>query len=190
MSVGKQVSASAESSHIGFLFKNGDDKQIFQARLDGFTMSRLAPYESWEPFRDEARRLWNIYREHVKPKQVTRIAVRYINRLDLPLPLSDFKDYLRTFPEVSPDLPQGLAGFFTQLTIPLQDIKSVMLLNEAIIEPAKPECVSIVLDIDIFRTEDLPDTEEGNWELFEELRLRKNYAFEACITDRTRELIK
>src|SRR5262245_47703515 len=55
------------ADHVGFLFATADEKQLFQARFDGFTMHRLAPYEGWEPFRDEARRLWNVYRQRVRP---------------------------------------------------------------------------------------------------------------------------
>jgi len=84
--IGNQGAAAAASSkNIGFLLTSQDGKYIFQARLDGFTMSRLAPYENWEPFRDEARRLWNVYRAVAKPAKVTRLAVRFINRLDLAL---------------------------------------------------------------------------------------------------------
>lgn len=190
MQIGPQVSATASSQHIGYLFRSGDSKQIYQARLDGFTMSRLAPYESWNALRDEARRLWDIYRTVTKPAKVTRLALRYINRIDIPIPHQDFKDYLRTVPEVSPDLPQGLSGYFMQLTIPLEDIKSLALINETIIEPASQNAVSVVLDIDIFRTADLPTDEEGIWAFFEELRARKNQVFEACITDRARELFQ
>lgn len=182
------AAAAASSKHIGFLFISKDGRYIFQARLDGFTMSRLAPYEKWEPFRDEARRLWNVYRSIAKPTRVTRVAVRYINRLDLPLPVGDLKDYLRTVPEVSPALPQHLAGYFTQLKIPLEDIKSLLVVNQAIIEPARPGVVSIVLDNDIFRVDELPADEESLWGFFEVLRTRKNTVFEACITDKARDL--
>lgn len=77
--IGEQGAAAACSKHIGFLFASQDGKSLFQARLDGFTMSRLAPYERWESFRDEARRLWDVYRSVAKPIKVIRVAVRYIN---------------------------------------------------------------------------------------------------------------
>lgn len=190
MQVGPHVSATAGSQPIGYLFRSVDGKQIYQVRLQGFTLSRLAPYESWNIFRDEARRLWDIYCSVVKPSKIVRLAVRYINRIDIPLPLHDFKDYLRTVPEVSPELPQGLAGYLLQLAIPLEDIKSLVLINETIIEPANRNVVSVVLDIDIFRTADLPADEESTWAFFEELRFHKNKAFEACITDKARELFQ
>jgi uncharacterized protein (TIGR04255 family) len=52
MQIGPQVSVTASRQHIGYLFRSGDGTQIYQARLDGFTMSRLAPYENWNALRD------------------------------------------------------------------------------------------------------------------------------------------
>lgn len=184
------ATAAASSKQIGYVFKSRDEKQVFQARLDGFTMSRLAPYESWDPFRDEARRLWKVYRSVVQPVRVTRLAVRYINRLDLPFPVTNLKEYLRTVPEVSSDLPQELAGYFMQLRIPQKDIGSVLLVNQTIIEPAKPGVASVVLDIDVFRADDPPSRESDIWEFLEKLRICKNEVFEACVTDKARELFQ
>ena len=128
-----------------------------------------------------------MYRTAVQPQRITRLAVRYINRLELPLPIAELKDYLRTSPEVSSALPQNLAGYFMHLTIPLPDIKSTVMLTETPAASPDPKVVSIILDIDLFRSLEIPSTEEELWDLFEVLRVRKNDVFEACITDRTRE---
>lgn len=190
MEFGEQVSASATKKHVGYLFRSRDEKQIFQGRLDGFTMSRLAPYQDWEKFRDEARKQWNVYRSVVSPQRVVRVAVRYINRIDIPLPLGDFREYLRTVPEVSPDLSQKLAGYIMRLEIPLPEIKSMCILNEAIVKPATRDVVSVVLDIDVFRTEAVPDQDEELWDFIKELRIRKNSVFESCITEKARSLFQ
>jgi uncharacterized protein (TIGR04255 family) len=187
MSVGPQISARQTSN--GYRFVSKDGREIFQARLDGFTFHRLAPYQAWELFRDEARRLWNAYKSIAAPKNVTRIGVRYINRIDLPLPIADFKDYLRTVPEVSPSMPQGLSGYFMQLQIPQVDLNAKLVLNQALIPPPAPKMVSVLLDIDLFSDSDLPTDEQGLWERFEGFRNRKNKVFEACITERVRRLI-
>lgn len=192
MQLGPKATATATASaeHKGFLFRSADGKLIHQARLDGFTLSRLAPYQHWEDFCAEARRLWNIYRSVAKPSNIVRVAVRYVNRIDIPLPLSDFGDYLRTVPQVSPALPQGLAGYFMQLVIPLEDIKSQAVIIETLINPATPNIVSVVLDIEIFRTDDLPTEEAALWALIEQLRDAKNKVFEGCITDKAKELFQ
>lgn len=189
MSVGSEVGASAKQTSNGYRLISKDNRQIFQVRLDGFTFNRLAPYETWESFRDEARRLWNIYRSIAGPKNITRIAVRYINKLDLPLPFTDFKDYLRTVPEVSPGMSQGLSGYFMQLQLPQVDLNAMVILNQALIPPPAPNMVSVLLDIDLYGESDLPSDEQGLWERFELFRIRKNKVFEACITDRVRRMI-
>jgi len=188
--LGPSFSTTTQTRPLGYICTAADQKRSFQARLDGFTMNRLAPYTNWEGFRDEARKVWEAYRAAVSPEKVTRVAVRYINRLDLPQPVMDLKDYFRTFPEVSADLPQPAGGgFFMQVVIPQEDIRSVVILTEAATEEPGPNLSSIILDIDLFRTVDIPLDDEGVWGLFETLRRRKNEIFEACITDRTRELI-
>jgi uncharacterized protein (TIGR04255 family) len=190
MQLGPQMIGSTSTEHRGFLFRSADGKLIHQARLDGFTISRLAPYPRWEDFRAEAFRLWNIYRSVAQPSNIVRVAVRYVNRIDIPLPVNDFGDYLRTVPQVSPTLPQGLLGYFMQLVMPLEDFKSQAVIIETLIEPTTPNIVSVVLDIDIFRTADLPSDEAALWALIEQLRNAKNRVFEGCITDKARELFQ
>jgi hypothetical protein len=83
----KDTVTEAVDTPIGWRFVSPDKLHVFQARLNGFTFSRLPPYVDWESFRTEARRLWDLYRAVANPIAPTRIAVRYINRLDLPLPI-------------------------------------------------------------------------------------------------------
>jgi len=172
----------------GYLFRNTDDKQIVQYRMNGFTFSRLTPYDTWETFSAEAKRLWTIYRTAMKPVRVSRLAVRYINRIDMPLPLDDFGKYLQATPDLPDDLPGSVSGFFLQLQLPQDDIKSMLWFNEAVIPPPNESVVSVLLDFDLFRTAEIPEEEEALWAVFEEFRTRKNEVFEACITDHARRL--
>ncbi len=189
MSAGELVAASASQKEVGHVFMSQDGHQVFQAGLDGFSFSQLASYDRWETFSGEARRLWGIYRSMAQPELIKRLAVRYINRIDIPLPVKDFKDYLRTLPEVSPEMDQGLSNFFMKLQIPRPEIKSTLVIQEAIIPPPNPSVVSILLDIDLYREVDVPNEETKIWDFFEDLRKSKNQVFEACITDQVRGLI-
>src|SRR6266542_1700118 len=135
---GEILSTSASQTLTGYRFLDRDRRQIFQARLDGFTFNRLEPYEHWTLFRDEARRLWDVYVAAARPLAVARIALRYINRFNIPLG-AELKDYFRTVPEIAPDLPQVLTGFLMQLEIPQQDIDGMVLLNQAMVEPPAPD---------------------------------------------------
>lgn len=181
-------SASVQPIPIGWKFNNADQKQIVQSRINGFTFSRLAPYENWEPFRNEARRQWDVYRNKLNPQAITRIAVRYINRIDLPGNSVDLKEYFRTTPEIAPELPQQLEGYFMQLRFAYPDVDGDCLINQTIVPPARENMVSVVLDIDLYRLHELPQSEDDLWICFESLHDAKNKIFEACITDATRRL--
>lgn len=183
--------ALARSEPLGFVFRSTDRLNIYQARTNGFTFSRLAEYTSWAEVSAEARRLWDRYRTVVTPAGITRVALRYINRLDLPQPVGDFSTYLRTAPQLSTDLPQGMSGYFMQLQLPMPEIQGTCIINQTIIEPpVKPDTLPVVLDIDVFRTADLPANETQLWDQLEQLRHAKNHVFESCITDEARKLFQ
>jgi len=172
----------------GFLFRSEDKSRAFQATLSGFTFNRLPLYTSWEEFRDEAKYLWEIYREVCKPETVIRAALRFVNRLELPSPNLNLKNYLRIVPEIAPGLPQTqLGNFFMQLQIPQEDC--ILIINEASIPSTNPEIASVILDFDLFREQTWRSDDEEIWIFLEKLRLLKNVAFETSITDETRRLI-
>ena len=182
-----------DTSHqqIGFWFRSEDNLQTFQATLEGFTFNRLAPYESWEKFSSDAKILWEIYKEICEPIHVMRVAIRYINQINIPThELTDLKDYLSIAPDVSSKLAQNaLETFFMQLQIPQQDLNCKVVINEALAPPTNPEFVTIILDLDLFRQQIWESNDEEIWGFLEKLRHRKNEVFEASITDKTRELI-
>ena len=187
---GVPTTAPTEQQQIGFRFITEDEGYIWQSRRNGFTFSRLAPYETWASLRDEARRNWTLYREQARPQAIRRLAVRYINRIDISSRCVELKDYFRTFPEVSPELQEPLSGFLMQLRMPERELKGQVLINQTIIPSEREGVVSVVLDIDLFRDTDVPDDEGEIWEVFEKLHDRKNEIFEACITNKARELFE
>ncbi|MCP4251409.1 MAG: TIGR04255 family protein [bacterium] len=172
----------------GYLLTSPDGTQIVQARLDGFTFSRLKPYRDWLQLRATAQSLWDLYREVAQPVSVTRIAVRYINRLELPLPWKDYRDWVRTLPEIAPLLPQGLSGFLMRLNIPFEEPPGFVIVTQAVEPGDHSEYVPLIFDIDAFLLEDFDPGDQGFWHRFEDLREIKNRVFFESITDRTKEL--
>jgi uncharacterized protein (TIGR04255 family) len=178
-----------KSEQIGFRLLSADKQRVAHIQLASCAFSWLYPYDRWEPFRDAARELWSVYRQALRPAEITRIAVRYINRLDVPLPSIEVKDYLRTVPEVSADLPQTLISYFMQLVIPHPEAGAVAMINQALVPPQAPGTTSLILDIDLYRDQDVPSDDETVWALFERLREGKNKIFQACLTPQTEALI-
>lgn len=173
---------------LGYRFKSQDGKQIAQFKLDGFTLNRLKPYESWEQLRDESRRLWALYVNATSPEAITRVALRYINHLEIPLPIKDFGDYLTAPPIVPEVLPQGISSFLTRVVIHEPSLSAVVIITQALEAIIKPGIAPIILDIDVFKEAQFEPMGKDAWELLEELRVFKNRIFFESITEKTVEL--
>jgi uncharacterized protein (TIGR04255 family) len=175
----------------GYIFTSADQKQVFQARIDGFTFNRLKPYDKWESFRDEAVKLWRLFKELISP-EIVRVGLRYINKFDIPLfpqPLRDFNEYLTAAPIVPEGLPQGVSSFLTRVVIQNPEIDAAAIITQAFEQIIDPKFIPIILDIDAFEQKDRIKDQEA-WQALEELRLFKNQIFFSSITEKTKELFK
>lgn len=189
ISGGKKVGASATQELAGYTFRSKERGQIVTACPDRFAFSQLPPYDRWETFCPAARRLWEIFRRETKPSQIVRIATRFVNRIEIPLPITDIAHYFRTAPVISPDMRQDLSGYFLQIQLPQTDLHCTVTLNQALLASADGSTAPFLLDIDIFDAPPEFQTDELIWDRLLAFRWRKNDIFEACITDRIRELI-
>jgi uncharacterized protein (TIGR04255 family) len=188
---GEALVSSGTEAVDGYIFTSADEKQLFQARVDGFTFNRLRPYEKWDSFRDEAFRLWRLYRDLTSP-QIIRVALRYINKFDIPLfpyPLRDFSEYLTAAPIVPEELPQGVSSFLTRLIIHDPGIDAAAIITQALEQIIDPKFLPIILDIDAFRQKEVFSEEEA-WLTLEKLRHFKNRIFFASITEKAKELFQ
>ncbi|RJQ20826.1 MAG: TIGR04255 family protein [Nitrospiraceae bacterium] len=186
---GSPLLSNAAEAIDGYMFYSANQKQILQTRLDGFTFSRLKPYETWESFRDEAHRLWQLYRDIVSP-EITRVALRYINKMDFPLPVSDFGVYLTAAPIVPKGLPQGVSSFLTRTVIHEPEIDAAAIITQSLEQVVNPGILPIIVDIDAFRQKSEGISEEDAWETFERLRHFKNRIFFNSITEKAKEIFQ
>lgn len=183
-------SAGATTHEIdGYLFHAVNNQKIVQARLDGFTFNKLKPYTKWELFSSEAFSLWEKYVKIAEPVAITRLALRYINRIEIPLPFKDFSEYILTRPELGDGIPSGISDFLFRLVIPNAEVQAVAVITETI-DKNNPvsDKLPLILDIDVFKDVNWPLDNKKIMETMEALRDFKNTVFLSSLTDRTKEL--
>jgi uncharacterized protein (TIGR04255 family) len=173
---------------IGYSFTSIDGKQIVQALAHGFVFSRLNPYDRWDSFRDEARKLWKHYKHRANPQVLTRIGLRYINRIQIPLPIMDFKDYVLTTPEIAPGIHQSLSNFFMRLEIP-QELPTMAIIMQTMEPVTSDRKLPLIFDIDVFRETPVKSDDEA-WRDFEKLRDIKNDIFFKSLTEKAKDLFR
>ncbi|HUY81497.1 MAG TPA: TIGR04255 family protein [Acidobacteriaceae bacterium] len=183
---GRSPQAVAAHSKVGWLYKS--QTQVAQFRLDGFTFSRLVPYTTWEGVFEEAMRLWKIYVQKAQPVQISRMAVRYINRMKLQGPAT-LNSYLTAPPELPEPSPQSIRDFLCRILVTDSKRSASAAVIQALEPQFEPSSISLLLDIDAYLDRlTLDPSDPSIPEKFESLRQLKNEIFFACITERTAEI--
>ena len=181
--------ASVDLGVTGYVFRSEDNTQAVQFRLDGFPFSRLPPYQDWMAFRSEAYRVWELYRGAFSPS-VTRVAVRYINRLDIPLPIDNLTDYFSSVPNQPGADNFKTASFLNRVELldPTTQVRAM--LTQAQQAPTNPNVASFLVDIDVFKESPFDSDVEAAWRAVDEFREIKNRLFFALVKEKALELYK
>lgn len=181
--------AETSSRTLGVRMHSRDEKYVAQFGREGFTFSRLAPYETWDKLFAEAQRLWAIYVQCAQPQIVTRVAARFINDLQLPMqPGEQFEEYLTTPPQVPAGLPQHVLQFLQRVVI--HDVSSGLraIVTQMLQGGAWNERIPIILDIDVFCQAEFGPTSDEIWSRLGKMRDFKNRVFFESLTEKTVEL--
>jgi len=132
----------------GFVFKSEDEREIAQFRVDGFTFSRLKQYTSWREVVDAALDLWKRYISLASPLAVTRVALRYVNRIQLgDLPLDQ---YLTVGPRIPPGLPDVVTGFLNRMFIADRNTDRHAIITQVLEPRVSNAPQNLLLDIDVY----------------------------------------
>jgi uncharacterized protein (TIGR04255 family) len=173
---------------VGYRYTSDDGRRVVQFRMDGFTFSRLEPYDTWEDMKEEAVRLWKIYSDSVSPDPITRVATRYVNLLKLPLN-TELKEYLTAPPTIPEGLNQELSSFLTRIEIREPAIGAHGILTQAL-EGVREDHAPVVLDIDVFMARQFDPQDEEFWHCLDQLRDFKNTVFFESITEKAAGLFQ
>jgi uncharacterized protein (TIGR04255 family) len=174
---------------IGVRMHSADERYVAQFTTEGFTLSRLEPYESWEALVSEAIRIWSEYRACVIPTHIHRVATRFINNLRLPLKVGEpFERYLTGLPNMPAEFPQTVSSFLQRFVIYDEACGATAVLTQAleVFTPEPP--VSVILDIDVFRESRFAADGNVVWDYLAQLRMLKNRFFFGALTEEAVEL--
>ena len=98
----------------GVRFQACDEKSTAQFNRDRFVFSRLAPYQNWAAFSNSGLGLWRIFQEMARPEEISRIGLRFINRIELSPGDGFFERYIILRRSLLEILIFRFTGFFTK----------------------------------------------------------------------------
>jgi uncharacterized protein (TIGR04255 family) len=162
-----------------------DGRQVVRFSRDAFLFARLAPYEGWEKFLDEAKRLWAIHLHLTRPSDVQRLGLRFVNRIVLPPGDPRFEDYINPHSIPPPQLDFPFTGFLHRdsFVVPSYPyaINTVKVIEQGQDIPAG---IVMLLDIDVFTLNPFELREETLTLYLAQMRYLKNKVFFGSLTEK------
>jgi len=166
-------------------FFSKDSLQLVQVRSNGYSFNRLRPYSSLDDYLPEIRRTWQLFVELGAPVRIRRIALRYINRILLPMEQEtrvDLDDYL----PLGPRFPEGHSltynNFLNRYSadeVGTGNHVTITLTNQKIENGQLP----VIFDIEVNRTlETTPDNWDAVQGAIASLRDLKNRVFKKTLS--------
>jgi uncharacterized protein (TIGR04255 family) len=181
-----------QQSQQGFQLSSDEQTDVVIIMPTGVATSRLATYPSWPVLRERAEFVWQTWLKSTPRLPIARLGIRTINRIDVPLDQSviSLETFLNFYPQVPDISPAAMVEYMMQVTVPTSvEHWTATITSTPVKPPALLDHMSLLLDIDIFRTEKIPSKGSDLWAVIDDARAIKNDIFERCITDETRRLI-
>ncbi len=167
---------------VGLKFHSNDNLHIAQFNKGAFVFSRLTPYADWGKFSREALRLRTIYCELLKPTEVTRIGLRFINRIAIKQEKIELADYYKYPPSSLKELDWMLTGYLHHDVMQVPGTAYSVNLIKTIQDV--PGEIGLILDIDVFMQNPFEYNELHIKECLEEMRWVKNKVFFGSLLDK------
>jgi uncharacterized protein (TIGR04255 family) len=180
-------------SPVAKSYKLSSDNQtdIVNVSQNSLAVARLAPYEGWDILHNKFVTAWKSWKKVARTQLISRIGVRYINRIDIPkgeeaINLEDYLTFCPNTPNLS-DFP--ITDYLIQVTQQINESWFATITSKTISSPLINK-MSLLLDIEVFRDKNLPLKDEDLWTVIDETHTIKNTVFKSCITPKTEELFK
>lgn len=169
------------------LFRNADETRLVQVAGDVLVLNQLPPYPHFEAWSEALLEMLAVYREVANPTAITRLGMRYINRIGFSSTIVQMEDYFRVYAEVPDELGAMHGDFLIRLQLPTRVTGHEFLLTLGR-APADTDGHAIVLDL--YDTTSLggPTSFDEIQQSLSDAHENIEWVFEHTITDATRAI--
>jgi uncharacterized protein (TIGR04255 family) len=168
-------------------FSREDGSRMIQVGRDLVVVNQLRPYPAFEEWRPQILEALDLYRELARPSQVSRIGLRYLNRVVIPEPEAPMERYFQLYPELPKALGSQHGTFMLRIELPTGSPGHELVVTFGSAPRDREGTQVFVLDLyDIARSPDFGAVPHR----IDEAHAHIERAFEAILTDATRALFQ
>lgn len=172
-------------------FLRADGSALVQIGPHLLAVNHLAPNPHWEDVKPLIFEMFETYQRIAHPAGFKRIGLRYINRIEIPEASFNFSDYFNFLPAIPKEIPASDFGsLFMRIELPYLKDNGRLFLTLGTAPDVKPETNVFILDLDFFTHIPSELALDGVQGWIETAHQHIETAFEACLTDKLRELFE
>ncbi len=138
----------------------------------------------------------DVYRRVASPQRVNRVALRYINRIEIPEQMADpeqgveIDNFLLALPTVPDSVPQVFNTWVQRVEIPFKQANGLLALQSGSIHEEGRRDVAFLLDLTFLTLQPELVKLDVTMDWVERAHEEVEHTFESCITPETRRLLK
>jgi uncharacterized protein (TIGR04255 family) len=168
-------------------FAREDGSRMIQVARDLVVVNQLRPYPAFEEWRPQILEALDLYRELAKPSQVSRIGLRYLNRVVVPEPEVPMDRYFQLYPELPKALGTLHGPFMLRIELPTEVPGHQLVVTFGSAPRDREGTQAFVLDLyDVVGSPGFDAVPQR----IDEAHAHIERAFEAILTDATRALFQ
>ncbi|MCF6312165.1 MAG: TIGR04255 family protein [Verrucomicrobiales bacterium] len=181
-----------DSGWLGCEYLNAEENQVLRFRKDGMSFHKLTPYTSYSELLPEVQKYWQQFAEFAQPKSITRLGLRFVNRVQLPAgtKFESLSDYVKVVPHVSLPEESHIQNLLSRVQIQDPDTDNKANISFSNLQSSTGDLEAILLDIDAWSEAGCVPESEEIWTQLESLRELKNRLFAGSFTEKCLSLFK
>jgi uncharacterized protein (TIGR04255 family) len=180
------------SGWLGCEYLNTEENQVLRFRKDGMSFHKLAPYTSYPDLLPEVQKHWNEFVEFARPKSITRLGLRFVNRIQLPeeTQFESLSDYVKVVPHVSLPEESHIQNLLSRVQILDPDTGNKANISFSNLQSSTGGLEAVILDIEAWSEAGCVVDGEEVWTQLASLRDLKNRLFAGSFTEKCLSLFK
>jgi len=178
---------AVQTSLLRVQLPTSDGRHLISIGRNTLAITALRPYDGWTNFMPRVERALDAFHEIISYAAVTRIGVKYVNRIIVPKAGASATEVLTEVP-AQDKISETRLSNFTQFAEFVRTDGVKVLVTQATLQPNTPNTTEYLLDIDAIWDHQVLGSRTEIVAAVERLHDVEGAAFEALITEKARGL--
>lgn len=165
-----------------------DRSSLIQVGQQLLTVNHLKPYVGWEQFRPKIKMAYDTMCGITEVKGIDRMALVYIDRIEIPAKQVRLEEYFKFYPHMGPDLPHEHLNFMIGVEFPYHENRDFCKLQLTSAMATKKDHLAVLLTTEYYLAKQKSVAPENALEWMEQAHTKVGELFKGCITEKLETL--